>query len=327
MEKFGKVIRFNILVLIGVSLAACNLPSPAVPTPFPTQHLPTIIAQTVQAQESLEKNQSKAQPTETQYLTLQPNKVPSSPTITPVNTPSPDPNLILPLAITPPSIEPIPQALIQFRSPGPLSKVASPFKVYAYLKPGKGGQVEITLYGEDWRVLVRQIKPLPYINRQGFATLYESLSFEIPGTAESAWLSLSVMDEFGRKTSINSVPLILLSIGQSDIIPPADTLSPIVIQQPLPLTLIQGQKVIASGLARSGGDTYLMMELIDQEGKIVGKRVTDVKPAKEGGLGHFTTEIPYDVKEVTPALLVVWQGKGTISNVIYLSSVEVLLSP
>ncbi|MGB9673924.1 MAG: hypothetical protein ACPL3P_07275 [Anaerolineales bacterium] len=308
-------------------LSACNLPSAAMPTPYPTQYLPTIIAQTIQAQNTIGQNQMVLQPSETSVATPpSPKETLLSPTAQP-NTPTVDPNLVLPLAITPPSVEPIPSALIQFRSPGPFSKVVSPFTLYAYLKPGKGGQVEITLYGEDWRVLVRQIKPLPYINRQGFATLYESIPFEIPGTAEASWLSLAVMDEFGRKTSVNSVPLILLSIGQADIIPPADTFAPIVIQQPSPMTLIQGNKVIASGLARSGGDTYLMMQLINQSGNIIGNRVTDVKASKESGLGTFIAEVPYIVDEVTPALLVVWQGKESISNVIYLSSVEVLLSP
>lgn len=322
-ELFSKLILIWVILL----LSACNLPSAAVPTPFPTQYLPTIIAQTIQAQNVTSQDQMVIQPSETAASTSpSPNETLVPPTVQP-NTATADPNLVLPLAITPPSVEPIPPALIQFRSPGPFSKVVSPFTLYAYLKPGKGGQVEITLYGEDWRVLVRQIKPLPYINRQGFATLYESIPFEIPGTAEAGWLSLAVMDEFGRKTSINSVPLILLSIGQADIIPPADVFSPIVIQQPSPMTLIQGKKVIASGLARSGGDTYLMMQLITQSGNIVGNRVTDVKASKDGGLGTFTAEVPYNVEEVTPALLVVWQGKGSISNIIYLSSVEVLLSP
>ncbi len=322
-ELFSKLILIWVILL----LSACNLPSAAVPTPFPTQYLPTIIAQTIQAQNVTAQDQMVIQPSETAASTSpSPKETLVPPTVQP-NTATADPNLVLPLAITPPSVEPIPPALIQFRSPGPFSKVVSPFTLYAYLKPGKGGQIEITLYGEDWRVLVRQIKPLPYINRQGFATLYESIPFEIPGTAEAGWLSLAVMDEFGRKTSINSVPLILLSIGQADIIPPADVFSPIVIQQPSPMTLIQGKKVIASGLARSGGDTYLMMQLITQSGNIVGNRVTDVKASKDGGLGTFTAEVPYNVEEVTPALLVVWQGKDSISNIIYLSSVEVLLSP
>ncbi|MGB9673828.1 MAG: hypothetical protein ACPL3P_06785 [Anaerolineales bacterium] len=298
----------------------------SLPTPIPSEILPTVVALTVEAENP---------PSETVQMVIQTEEPPTStatprisqPTSTPSVSETVDPNLMLPLAITPPEIQPIPPAIIQFRRPGPYSKVISPFTVYAYLKPGKGGQVQLTLYGEDWRILVRQIKPLPYINREGYATLYEDIPFEIPGTAETAWLSLAVMDEFGRITSVNSLPLILLSIGQSDIILPADFNAPIVIQQPLPETLLQGKKVIASGLARSGGDTYLMLELITQDGKIVGQKVTDVNPPKEGGMGTFTAEIPYEIEEATPALLVVWQGKGSISNVIYLSSVGVLLSP
>ncbi len=325
-KSLGYYWKLGVFLWLGLNLAGCNLPTPKIPTPIPSGAIPTIIALTLQAENStFQETSTSPQPSET-HISPVPNPLPS-PTANFIETATPDPNLTLPLAITPPSIEPVSQAIIQFHSPGPLSKVTSPFTVYAYLKPGKGGQVEITLYGEDWRVLVRQIKPLPYTNRQGFATLYVSIPFEIPGTAEAAWLSLAVMDEFGRTTAVNSVPLILLSIGQSDIILPADNLSPIVIQQPLPLTLIQGRSVIASGLARLGGDTYLMLELITQDGRIVGKRVTDVQPVEGSGMGSFTVDLPYEVAEVTPALLVVWQGKGSIANVIYLSSVEVLLSP
>lgn len=315
----------GLALLLLVALAGCSmLPASAVPTPYPTQMLPTIIAQTMQA-----IREQAILPTPA----INPTPSPALPTETPASSPPPtviptlDAASSLPQAVTPLSSAPLPDALIQIRLPGPLSRVTSPIFVQAYLKPGKGGQVQVDLYGEDRRTLVRQIKPLPYINRYGFATLYTSLPYEIPGTAEAGWLTLSVNDEYGRVTSVNSVPLILMSIGEADIVLPADGFAPIVIQQPAPMTLIQGKKLIASGLVRSGGDTYLMLQLIAQDGRVVGKRVTDVIPSTEGGLGSFTVEVPYEVEEVTSAILVVWQGEGSLSNVIYLSSVEVLLSP
>ena len=130
-----------------------------------------------------------------------------------------------------------------------------------------------------------------------------------------------------RVTAVNSVPLILLSIGQSDVIPAVDLRAPILIQQPQPNALLQGKKVIASGLVRSSGDTYLMIQLLDSEGRVLGQRVTNIQPAKEPGFGSFNTEVPYTVSEPTPALLVVWHGVGSLSNILYLASVEVLLSP
>jgi hypothetical protein len=319
------------VVALVVNLSGCALSNPAnVPTPYPSEVLPTVIAQTVQAQRTEQArsltNGVLQQATLTSSTLESPLASPS-PSHTPALTHTPRPEQLVPLAVTPPSQATVPNAIIQIRRPGPYSKVASPIALQAYLKPGKGRQVQIELFGEDRRVLVRLIQPILWIDRSGFARLYKDIPFEIPGVAEAAWLTLSVTDDLGRVTAVNSTPLILLSIGDSDIIPAVDLRTPIVIQEPQANALVQGKKVVVSGLVRSGGDTYLMIQLWDAQGKVLGQRVTNVQPAKELGFGSFNTEVTYTVTEPTPALLVVWQGVGSLSNILYLESVEVLLSP
>ncbi len=312
-------------------IAGCTLPnSSTIPTPYPTHHLPTLIALTVQAQ----RTQGGFPEPDVSISTVEPNarppEVTASPipaTVTPTLTVTPRPEQLIPVAVTPPSQATIPNAVIQIKRPGPYSKVVSPISLLADLKPGKGKQVQIELFGEDRRVLVRQIQPVVWIDRSGFARVYLSIPFEIRAVAEAGWLTLSVTDDLGRITAVNSTPLILLSIGEADIIPAVDLRAPILIQQPQPNALIQGKKVVTSGLVRSGGDTYLMIQLLDAGGKVLGQRVTNVQPAKELGFSSFNTEVPYVVAEPTPALLVVWQGVGSLSNVLYLASVDVLLSP
>ena len=322
--------KLGILILVA-NLSGCALLGPAnVPTPYPTEVLPTLIAQTVQAQRT---EQARSIPTDVikqAVQTYSPSESPfasPSPSHTPAPTNTPSPEQLIPLAVTPPSQTTLPNALIQIKRPGPFSKVVSPISLQATLKPGKGRQVQIELFGEDRRVLVRLIQPVVWIDRSGFAQLYKEIPFEIPNVAEAAWLTLSVTDDLGRVTAVNSTPLILLSIGASDVIPAVDLRTPIVIQQPQPNALVQGKKVVVSGLVRSGGDTYLMIQLWDAQGKILGQRVTNVQPAEEIGFGSFNTEVTYTVTEPTPALLVVWQGVGSLSNILYLASVEVLLSP
>lgn len=311
--------------------AGCEIPlSSDVPTPYPSEFIPTLIAQTVQAQQH---QPPLLPPNETQEivssepLTATPITSHPSSNSTSTLTATPLPEQLIPMAVTPPAQATMPNAPIQILRPGPYSKVASPISLQAYFKPGKGKQVQIELFGEDRRVLVRLIQSVVWIDRNGFARLYKDIPFEIPGVAEAAHLTLSVTDDLGRVTAVNSVPLILLSIGASDVIPAVDLRTPILIQQPQPNALLQGKKVVTSGLVRSGGDTYLMIQLLDSQGKVLGQRVTNVQPAEEMGFGFFNTEVPYSVAEPTPALLVVWQGVGTLSNILYLASVEVLLSP
>ena len=193
--------------------------------------------------------------------------------------------------------------------------------------PGYQNEVTIELRGEDQRILSRQIIPLPYINKYGYASLVMNLAFEIPGTAEAGRLVISTQDEYGRMTALNSVALILLALGKSDLLAPNDVRESLFIQQPAPKSVIQGGKLIVNGYALQTSDQFLMLQLIATDGRVVGKRVASLSVPPEGGYGNFITEVPYTVTEATPALLVVWEGEGGFKNVVQLSSVDVLLGP
>lgn len=311
-------------------LSACSgLPAAPIPTLIPTQYLPTAIAQTLQAANPVVP--VVATPTEAGATTAT-QAAEASPTAEQVAATTATETATLTLVPTnPPAVENtqpvIPEAVIQIRNLGELSKAASPMPIDALLKPGKGGKVQIDLLGEDRRVLARLIKDLPYTDREGRARLITKLDFEISAVAEAGRLVFSVFDEFERTTSVNSVPLILLSIGESDIVPPANMQETIVIEQPPARTLIQGGTLLAFGLSRPVSDGYLVAQLIAEDGRIVGKRVANSEPPKNGGYGTFVIEVPYTVSEPTAALLVIWQGEGSLSNIIHLSSVPVLLSP
>ncbi|MFN3309240.1 MAG: hypothetical protein ACK44E_08540, partial [Anaerolineales bacterium] len=121
-------------------VAACALPVPAdIPTPYPSEVIPTLIAQTVQAQRT---EQALRQPTElpqpiapeTSLGELSNNPAPPSPTPLPTRTPRPE--QLIPVAVTPPGQTTFANAPIQIKRPGPYSKVVSPISLQAYLKPG-----------------------------------------------------------------------------------------------------------------------------------------------------------------------------------------------
>ena len=315
-------------------LTSCNAPSKSgMPTPMPTEYLPTAVAMTLEAGKTLYPplvvNASTNTPQLIQAMITPSEALPTPSIVPPTLLPSEDPSL----NISPPSPnisgEPlvIPEAEIEIRTPGHLSRVASPIPVYAILKPGYLQRVKVELIGEDKRILVRQIVSLPYVNRYGEAVLSLKLNFEIPGAAESARLSISVEDEYGRMTALNSLPLILISVGDSDLIPSLDLRQPIFIQQPAPRTLIQGDSLMVSGRAHPDGDEFIMIQLVGQDGKVVGKRVCSLTQPDTSGYGSFVIDVPYTVTEITPALLTVWQSEDGFSNIIHLTSQEILLSP
>ncbi len=204
--------------------------------------------------------------------------------------------------------------------------MVSPIPVYAILKPGYEKRVRLELIGEDQRVLTRQIIAIPYLNREGEGILSLSLNFEIPGTAEAARLSISTEDEFGRMTALNSIPLILMSVGEADLIPALDMRQPIFIQQPTPKTLIQGDTVVVSGRAHPDGDEFIMIQLVAEDGKVVGKRICSLTPPDASDYGMYVIDVPFTVTESTPVLMMVWQSDDGFSNIIHLTSQEILLS-
>jgi hypothetical protein len=205
--------------------------------------------------------------------------------------------------------------------------VKSPLHVYLYLKPGAGGKVSIELIGEDGRLIYREIRVIDLVPVGAWATFTLDIDYEIAATAEAGRLKISVDDAAGRTVALNSVPLILLSVGDADIVPPADVLAPLIIRQPRKKALIQGGTLVASGRARLEGDGPLMVKLVTAKGGEVGFRLADVTFPEGGGYGEFAVEVPYKVSEPTPALLVVLEPGASLSDVIHLSSIEVLLSP
>jgi hypothetical protein len=231
---------------------------------------------------------------------------------------SPDPDL------TP--MPEIPPAAIQILSPGPASKVASPFLMRAYAPPGPDGVVRIELLGEDGRLLMREIRV--YGNARGSQVLMGlEVSFGISAVAEVGRLQISVQDENGELTALSSVDLLLLSIGEGDFNPPGDLLETIVIQRPQAREKINGGTVTISGVARPRTDQPLMIELKSADGKILGTRQVAVVPSPGSTYGTFTSDVPYAVDSPTPARLSVWERGDPIPGMAQLSSLEVTLSP
>jgi hypothetical protein len=183
------------------------------------------------------------------------------------------------------------------------------------------------LFGEDQRLLARQIKVLNFVPVGAWAVFTADLDFEISATAEAGRLQISVDDEYGRTVALNSVPLILLSIGSADITPPADVLTPILIQEPTPKTLIQGGTVRVSGMARPANDKPLMIRLLTSDGQEIGMRLANISAPGDEGYGLFAVDVPYTVSEPTPVLLTVSEGEASITDFIHISSLEVVVSP
>lgn len=319
-----------------VLLSGCSNPSGGgFATPLPTEYIPTVIALTSQAGLTREVQESEStmapspSTSQTEVATVTETGPPPSPTARPTETPlepSPTPYTLPPPASATPYPS-IPNAEIEIRNLGEYSRVTSPLHVYSYLRTGDDGRVLVELLGEDGRLLYRELSAINYAPAGGHAVFLTDIEYEIPGAAEVGHLRFSVNDEYGRVYAANSVDLILLGIGDFEILPPKDVLSHIVIQEPTRKKLIQGDKVLVSGLARVDSEQPLLVTILDTEGKIIGQRLAGVETPPDGGYGPFAVEVPYNIDSLTNARISITKSDPGLNEVTYLSSVEVMLSP
>jgi hypothetical protein len=160
--------------------------------------------------------------------------------------------------------------------------------------------------------------------------LQENLDFGISAVAETGRLQISTEDGYGRITALASVELLLISVGNSDVNPPGSSMEPIVIREPGEKTLIQGGKLVVSGITNTGGTQPLLVELIASDGRIVGYRQASITgPAEgyDGGYFRFSAEVSYQVNSATWVRLTVKAYQDILPGPTHISSYEILLGP
>ncbi len=330
--------RFSPVLLLGLFLSGCKFPTAgeSAPTFIPEDHLPTAVALTADA--FSEEEVSLLQ------QTINPFPGPTAgnqqPSATAVPSQTPRPQITADPATSTPTLEitledpqpiqfpdPLPYARIQMISPGPLSRVTSPFNIHAYLDPGEKRQVQVSLYGEDERLLVRHQVSFQDSQSQK-VHLKMDLSFEISENAETARLEVSTKDPYGRVTALSSTDVILLAEGEPGLNAPLDLYENIIIQQPITSNLIQGDSLIVKGFTRHAPQELVVVHLLNRQGGMVGSKVIEVESEDiGGGYRFFAGEVPFLVGSSSWIRVQVLARDGRFSGVQHLSSVEVLVSP
>ena len=288
-------------------LAGCAAPPASlIPTAYPPDYLPTVIALTAES-----ANQLGTQVAFALTPTVPPTDIPS-PTLSP--TPQP--------TFTQTTIPGHELAAIQISAPGPMSKVVSPINLRMNIIAGESEKVQIDLYGEDGRLLTRNLKR---VQISGKGVLQQiKVPFEIRTTAEVGRLTVSTLDKAGRIQSLNSVHVLLLSSGTNEINPPGNPSEPVGVVSP------SLEEPVSGGVLTVRGDVWpfnlnpVILELIDPANKSIGLRILTLDNLDPQ---LMNTTIPYKVSEPTLARLTIRQDDDRIDGLFYVYSQEVLLNP
>ncbi len=274
------------------------------PTPYPAGYLPTVIYLTASSIDA------------TRASSATPTAVPSlPPTLSPPTTPLPT------LTSTPSPGSPL--AAIQITAPGPMSRVASPLEIHAIAVAGASHRTEVDLYGEDGRLLGRTLLVVP--GYPGGDLLNVKMPFEIRAAGETGTIQISTRDANGRVQSLNSVQVLLISSGTSQISPPGNQIyERVALEDLAPDAHISGGTVAVKGLFTPMNNNATILELVAQDGTSLGLRVLNlVGPDPQ----PFDTTIPYKVSQETAARLYLYQDGDVIPGKAYIYSQPIALAP
>jgi hypothetical protein len=180
-------------------------------------------------------------------------------------------------------------AEVRFLSPGPMSKVVSPLHVQMLIVAGESGIIQLELLGEDGRVLARQVER---VNRNTLG-VYRSwkIPFEIRAAAEQAWLQVRSEDAHGQVQALNSLRLLLLSVGENQTNPVGN----VIYERVVLLSPLEGE-VDSDGILEVRGrmwpvnDEPVFLDLVLPDGRIAGTRVLELDGIEPQS---FDTTIPY----------------------------------
>ncbi len=226
----------------------------------------------------------------------------------------------------------MPQAEIQIINPGRLSRVLSPFQLHLYLVPPRNERREnlmyqISLYDENGNLISQEsITRTPEERKDPHLIL--DVEFDISAQAETARLEISSFDPYDRVTALRTTDVILLAAGEKEIKTILNLYPDMIIQQPVPSTLIQGDSLIVRGLTRIAPGDELLVECINRDGGQIGSGVIEVDQEDLGdGYRSFEGEVPFQVGYSSWIRVQISARDGKFSDTLSLSSVEVLVSP
>jgi hypothetical protein len=290
-----------IVLLAGIP-AACGLkPDDPAPTPYPPDYLPTVIYLTAESINSTRVAQTVAAYT---------------PTSLPTFTPSPIPPTPLP-SLTPTALPGAQPGAIQIGSPGPMSRAVSPLEVRTTVQTEKNTSVQIALYGEDGGLIYRDLLQIP--NASSGEYIYDRIPFQIRLPAEDGILQITTRNGSGVLLALNTVHILLLSSGMSQINPPGNEIyERASLETPRYEGTISGGVLVVRGIYQPVNLQPVILELIDASGKSL--QANRVLTFSSTALQSIDTTIPYKVSGPTAAYLVIHQQDDQLSDPVLLST-------
>jgi hypothetical protein len=211
-----------------------------------------------------------------------------------------------------------------------MSSLISPINLQILIVSGESEVVRVELLGENSRSLYRVLERVQRNPNGGNYRSFD-LSFEIRAVSERGYIRISSKDDVGRIQALNTMPVLLYSIGSNQINPMGNMIYERVMYEGLKDgDEVQGGVVNVKGRFWPFNTQPVFLELLLPDGRPISSRVLDFKGIDTES---FETTLPYKVTEPTLVRLSIHQDNldfasdPDLKKYIYVHTMELMLYP
>jgi len=222
--------------------------------------------------------------------------------------------------------ETLTEEAILILEPGPGSRLTSPIHVAGIANPSFEQALVVRLVlddGDEIALIPTQIQA--ELGQRGPFSV--DIPFQVEGE-HPAFIQVYVDSaRDGGITHLASIGVRITDSGQEDVIPVEPYPERIIIFQPELGDNLRGGVAHVEGFALASFEGTLVIEVIDEDGNVVGLQPTIVSAPEMGVPGPFFVDVPYQINASGPGRIVVRDPSPAFDGDIHVSSVEISLEP
>ncbi|GAB4580093.1 MAG: hypothetical protein Fur0022_28320 [Anaerolineales bacterium] len=210
--------------------------------------------------------------------------------------------------------------------PGPGSRVTSPLHISGMADPTFEQNLVVRIVLDDGTEIA-----LTPTTIQADLGLRGPFSIDIPLTItgeRQAFIQVyTTSARDGGITHLSSVGVTLTESGPVEIRPVTDTSERINIYTPTLGGTVSGGVAHIEGFALASFEQHLLVEVVDENGNVIGSSPVTVAAPDLGMPGPFTVDVPYTLSTAGPGRIVVRDPSAAFDGDVHIASVEVQLEP
>jgi hypothetical protein len=238
---------------------------------------------------------------------------------------STQPAVIPSQSVSPPENETVPEVIL-ILEPGPGSRLVSPLHVAGIADSTFEQNLVVRLLLDDGSELA--LMPTTIQSELGQRGEFElEIPFSVSGERQAFIQVFSSSPRDGGITHLASTGVLLADTGSADIRPVEAFPERIQITNLAPGDSLSGGTAHVEGFALASFEQTLVVDILDEDGTIVGSQPLIVDSPEWGQPGPFQVDVPYSVTTSGAGRIVVRDPSPAFAGDVHSASIEVQLNP